>query len=161
MRVSSKQINSEVVCFLTDKFYNFKYQYIVSNYKGFVVNILVESRRNNVSFEYEAYFTTRSSKQLISTSFNMSSNISSSLKSQILQILTRFAVSTNFDTKERDFTNYASVIDQKSDPSLLIEFDPIEKEFEFWIKWTNPLSKIKLKLKLKQLKAVLLQLLKC
>ena len=124
------------------------------------MNILVESRRNNVSFEYEAYFTTKSSKQLISTSFNMSSNISSSLKSQILQILTRFAVSTNFDTKERDFTNYASVIDQKSDPSLLIEFDPIEKEFEFWIKWINPLSKIKLNLQPKQLNQ-LLQLLKC
>lgn len=121
-----------------------------SKFKGYVMRIETSNRRNNISLEFEAFFVPQPVKESIITvaSFNSSSSLLpelAALRSQLLQSLIRFVISTDFDTKERQFvTNYASVMDQASDPALLIDFDPIEKDIEFWITWTNPLSKIEL-----------------
>lgn len=117
-----------------------------SKFRGYVVTIETSNRRNNISFEYEAYFMPRSSKETIKV-IQPSASLSSSeelnaVRSQLLQILTRFVVSTDFDSKERQFNNYAAVMDQKSDPALLMDFDPVvDRDIEFWITWSNPSSK--------------------
>lgn len=118
-----------------------------NKFKGYVMRIETSNRRNNISLEFEAFFVPPPVKENIikATSFNSSSLLPefAALRSQLLQALIRLVISTDFDTKERQFvTNYASVMDQAGDPALLIDFDPVDKDIEFWITWTNPLSKI-------------------
>lgn len=104
------------------------------------MNIRASNSMNNASFEYEAYFCQKSSKNSINTNFNVSSDDLVASKANLLQLLIRFAISTEFDTRERQFNNYAGIMDQKSDPVLILEFDPIEIPMDFVIKWIDPLS---------------------
>lgn len=114
-----------------------------NKFKGYAVTIQTSNRRNNISFEFEAFFTPRLVKETIivpNLSHSSSKTELISQKSNLLQNLIRFIVSTDFDSKERQFANYASIMDQTSDPALLMDFDPIDKDIEFWITWTNSLS---------------------
>ena len=61
-----------------------------------------------------------------------------------LQNLIQIEISTEFDARERKFSkNYASIIDQKDNPELLMEFDPLDKPLEFSIEWYSENSNFK------------------
>ena len=109
-----------------------------NKFRGFVINVKSFNKRNNITIGYEALFTPKSSKELITTNFNISNHELITIKNQLLQLLTNFIVSTDFDTKERQFSNYGCILDQNSDPALLMDFDPVDRDFEFWIIRTNP-----------------------
>ncbi|RMZ98478.1 xylosyltransferase oxt [Brachionus plicatilis] len=51
-------------------------------------------------------------------------------------------VSTNFDQKERQFSNYANIMDVDDNPYVSMEFDPINEPIEFSIKWIDPFGNL-------------------
>jgi hypothetical protein len=114
-------------------------------FEGFVINIRSEDEvlGSNLKFDYEVFMSRKSSKDLIRLHEIIKSDNSNltSVKDLILNSLIKIQISTDYDQKERKFTNYASLMNQKSNPTLLMEFDPLEKPIEFFIQWVDPDSK--------------------
>ena len=62
----------------------------------------------------------------------MNSNISNFLKK-----ITRFEISSDYDSKDNVFNNYHSTIDQHTNPEILLELDAIDSPLDFKIIWYN------------------------
>lgn len=105
--------------------------YFESNsFKGFVLNFQIHDE--NFVSTFEAYFT----KTKISEFINLiQPNETSNKNENFLKNLVQIKISSDYDSKERKFSNYANIIDQNSNPTILMEFDPIEPSLEFKINW--------------------------
>jgi hypothetical protein len=95
---------------------------------------------------YESFYVPTATRSIINvTGTNeLASNQSENLvakANEILKSLVKVKVSTDYDSKERLFNNYASVIDQNSNPVLLMEFDPFNYSANLNILWLNPSGK--------------------
>jgi hypothetical protein len=77
----------------------------------------------------EAYFKQNKIISIVNNKDNQS----------LLQSLVKIQVSTDFNERENKFLkNFASLVNHKSNPCLLMHFDPIENDLEFTIKWIDP-----------------------
>ena len=83
--------------------------------------------------QIEVYFSPIKS-QFVNTSPNV-----------FLNSLVKLEISTNYDTKEQRFNNYASLIGQNSNPVLLLQIDPLSQPIQLNIVWINPDGKSNLK----------------
>jgi len=101
-----------------------------NNFKGFVFNIDITN--DFFSLNYETFFTKSKLDDLTSI---IRSNETNSNNELFLKSLVQMKLSSDYDTKERIFNNYANIIDQNTNPTLLMEFDPIEISLEFKINW--------------------------
>ncbi|CAF0815289.1 unnamed protein product [Brachionus calyciflorus] len=107
-------------------------------FKGYVLNLKTEN--TNFNIEYESYFTVKNLKSNIKI-FELSEKQNQSLvlmRENFLQSLIIARVSSDFDQKERKFSNYANVMSVNSNPILQMEFDPISEPLEFIIAWFDP-----------------------
>ena len=91
--------------------------------KGYVINVSTPEMDN---CQTEVYFSPLKS-QFVSTSPNV-----------FLNSLVKLEISTNYDTKEQRFNNYAALIGEKSNPILLIQIDPLSQPIHLHIAWINP-----------------------
>jgi hypothetical protein len=114
-----------------------------NKFKGFVLTIRMHDDSMNYQLAlYEIFFKILSNKnqieiddgKLIKQNQTLSSN-----RNSILNNLNKLKISTDYDTKDRRFFNYISIMNQNSNPCLLMEFDPLSNELEpFYIRWYSP-----------------------
>ncbi len=117
--------------------------FIESKFKGFIVNVAAHDSKTKVEFAYEVLYRKRTSKELIKA-HDISNRLLEELTSTrelFLNSLIRMEISTDYDQKERRFSNYVSIMNEKSNPTVLMEFDPIERPLEFYILWIDKNSK--------------------
>ena len=118
---------------------NFNFNYLknvnsffqADKFRGYVAQIKV----NN--FLFEAYFspTKRMNSIEINPDFKNKSQSSINKMNLLLNSIAKLEVSSDYDSKERRFNNYGSLLDINCNPSLLIVIDPIEEDFKFQIVW--------------------------
>ena len=115
-----------------------------NKFKGFTVNVAFSDSTSHINVEYEAFIRKRNSNEVIKTHEigNKLLNGLILMREIILYSLIRFEISTGYDHKEMIFSNYASIMDQSSNPTLLMEFDPVEQPVEFFILWIDKNSTI-------------------
>ncbi len=94
-------------------------------FKGYVIQI-----NNNNNLVYEAYFKPISNKHLINVDTNDSNNI-------LLNSIVKLVIASDYDSRERRLDNYASILDVNSNPTILIQIDPINETLLLKIKWYN------------------------
>lgn len=106
-------------------------------FKGFVLNF-----KTNTHFIFETFFKIKSLKSFIKISHLNETGIPSmnKMRENFLQSLIKIQVSTDFEQKERHFSNYANIMDVDDNPLVSMEFDPINEPIEFCIKWIDPLG---------------------
>ena len=97
-----------------------------------MLSLNFSNEETNSSLSFETYFKPISLTYL-SESESLALNASAFLTS-----LTKIQLSSNYDAKERRLNDYASILDTKTNPSILMKFDPINETLEFTILWTNP-----------------------
>ncbi len=117
--------------------------FLENKFRGFIVNVAAHDSVANVEFAYEAFYRKRTSKELIRT-YDIENRLLDeliSMRELFLNSLLRMEISTDYDQKERRFTNYVSIMNERSNPTLLMEFDPIERPLEFFILWVDKNSK--------------------
>ncbi len=107
----------------------------MNKFKGFVMN--VKTLFNSKIFDYEVFITPVQKKAITKINEGV-------LKpDEFLSLVNQFEISTDYDSKEQMFYyNYASVIQQKSNPILLIAFDFVPKSMNLTFVWTNSQSMI-------------------
>lgn len=96
-------------------------------FKGYVIQIINNTNNNLV---YEAYFKPISNKHLIDVDTNDSNNI-------LLNSIVKLVIASDYDSRERRLDNYASILDVNSNPTILIQIDPINETLLLKIKWYN------------------------
>lgn len=109
-----------------------------NNFKGFVVNLKLDNQLGDL-FEYEIFFSVKNTKELTKIKEIEDKKLSNLMlkRDLILQSLIKMKMSSEFNSRERFFKNYASIMDLNSNPILLMEFDPIDKPIEFFIVWSD------------------------
>lgn len=108
-------------------------------FNGYVLNF-----KTNKDFIFETFFKKKSLKNLIKL-FRLqetSNPILNEMRDNFLQSLIKIQVSTDFEQKERHFSNYANIMDIDDNPLVSMEFDPINQPIEFCIKWIDPLGNL-------------------
>lgn len=109
------------------------------SFKGYVLNFKTDN-----NFEFETFFRLNSLKNLIKI-FHLNETKNQNLilmRENFLQSLIKIQVSTDFEQKERQFSNYANIMDVNSNPIVAMEFDPINVPIEFSLKWIDPLGSL-------------------
>lgn len=114
-----------------------------NKYKGFVLTIrMYDESTKSVSALYETYFKMVSNKNLIEIDDTKLIKHNQSLftnRNSILNNLIKLKISSDYDTKDRRFFNYISLMNQNTNPCLLMEFDPLTTDLEpFYIRWYDP-----------------------
>ena len=115
-----------------------------NRFKGYLVSVVAASSSTGLDLAFEVLFRRRTSKELIGT-FEIANRLLEDListRESILNSLVTMEVSTDYEQKERRFGNYAWVMDDRSNPTLLMEFDPIDRPIEFHILWVDKNSEL-------------------
>lgn len=96
-------------------------------YKGFVLNFQISDDKTDMMIDYEAFYAPK--KMLEIKNSQGSENF--------FKVLQNIEISSDYDAKEQILSNYARVIDQKTNPQLLLQIDPIEQPLSLQITWSN------------------------
>lgn len=107
-----------------------------NKFKGFVLDLSYKDTELKTRLEFQALFRLREPRELTKL-YNVQDTELSRQRDLILNSMIRLEVSTDYDQKERRFNNYAQIIDQRSNPTLLIQFDPLPQPIQFDIAWLD------------------------
>ena len=105
---------------------------------------MIEDRDNNIVIDYEIHFSNANLQSLTKIHSLNITNQDANIKSHreyFLDHIIKIEISSDYDSRERKFKNYDTLMNQNNNPSLLLEFDPLDKSVEFYIVWKNPNGK--------------------
>ncbi len=101
-----------------------------NTFKGFVMN--VKTSLNEKPFDFEVFVTPTRKKTITETVTEITD------ANKFLDLVSKFEVSTDYDSKEQMFySNYASIIGQTSNPTLMLAIDSVPEDFNFTFVWKN------------------------
>lgn len=98
-------------------------------FKGFVLNFRIadEDEPDMAQIDYEVFFKPIQMLEIMENKNN----------GNFLKVVQKIEISSNYDAKEQILLNYAGIIDQTSNPQLLIQVDPIDEPLSLTITWAN------------------------
>jgi hypothetical protein len=107
-----------------------------NKFKGFVLNMNI---KKDINLQFEVFFTQTNVESVfeIKDLKNLSEECIS-LSKYLQRSIIYFHVSSDYNSREKRFDNFFNVLDQKTNPTVLIEIDVLEKPLEFFIMFRDP-----------------------